>query len=392
MNSFRASRTAVWVLATALAGTPASFGQSDEKTAAGFLRARPGRPYRFPRDHASHPGFKTEWWYSTGHLKAESGERFGFQLTFFRSGLRPPPSPSAPAGASKPRSRWAVTDLYFAHFALSDHAKKTFHFDEQMSRGALGEAGAGKTRYKVWVGSWRAEALGPDVGAAHLLTAESAGFGIDLKVRPRKPPVIHGLDGTSRKGAAAGQASHYISLTRMEVSGTLRIGPGAKRRKLAVTGSAWMDHEFGSSQLGKDQVGWDWFSFQLENGAEVMLYRMRRKDGSVDPFSSGTWVGQDGKARHLPRGAFEVKVLKTWKSKKSGGEYPIRWRVRIPSRRASFLVEPVFPEQEMITRKSTKVTYWEGAVRVGGEAEGKPVRGMGYVEMTGYAGSFRKKI
>ena len=144
--------------------------------------------------------------------------------------------------------------------------------------------------------------------------------------------------------------------------------------------------------MGTDQVGWDWFSFQLKNGAEVMLYRMRRKDGSVDAFSSGTWVGQDGKARHLPRGAFEVKVLKTWKSKKSGGEYPIRWRVRIPSRRASFLVEPVFREQELATRKSTKVTYWEGAVRVSGEAEGKPVRGMGYVEMTGYAGTFRKKI
>ena len=298
MNSFRASRTAGWVLAALLAGMPALPVLSAEKTAAGFLTARPGRLYRFPRDHASHPGFKTEWWYYTGHLKAESGERFGFQLTFFRSGLNPP----APVGVSKLKSRWAVTDLYFAHFALSDHAKKTFHFDERMSRGALGEAGAGKTRYKVWVGSWRAEALGPDAGAAHRLAAESAGFGIDLKVRPRKPPVIHGLDGTSRKGAAAGQASHYISLTRMEVSGTLWIGPGAKRRKLAVTGSAWMDHEFGSSQLGTDQVGWDWFSFQLKNGAEVMLYRMRRKDGSVDAFSSGTWVGQDGKARHLPRG------------------------------------------------------------------------------------------
>ena len=356
-----------------------------------FLTARPGYRYEFPRDHASHPGYKTEWWYYSGHLKAETGERFGFQLTFFRSGLRPPAQPGR-SGAARPESRWAVRDLFFAHFAVSDYGRKSFHFDERMSRGSLGAAGAETKRYRVWVGDWQAEAVKQKEGAAHRLKAQSRKYAIDLTAQPAKPPVIHGLDGTSRKGSGKSQASHYYSLTRLGVRGKLRVTEGGRQRELAVTGSAWMDHEFGSSQLGKDQVGWDWFSFQLENGSEVMIYLMRRKDGTADPFSSGTWIDRDGKAVHLDRKSFRIEVLDKWKSRKSGANYPIRWRVSIPSRRAVFRVEPIFSGQELVTRKTTKVTYWEGSVQIRGELEGKPVTGMGYVEMIGYAGPFKKKI
>jgi predicted secreted hydrolase len=370
--------------------TPAP-GFSGEDSAGGFTVARPGYRFQFPRDHASHPGYKTEWWYYTGHLSADSGEMFGFQLTFFRSGLRPPRGKTK-EGNPPSRSRWAVNDLFFAHFAVSDVKRKKFVFDERLSRGSLGEAGAETKRYQVWIKDWRAEALEHKLGAAHRLQASGKGYAIDLVARPTKPPVIHGLDGTSRKGAGKTQTSHYISLTRMEVKGTLRVGQGGKARKLSVVGTAWMDHEFGSNQLGDDQVGWDWFSFHLDDGSEVMLYLMRRADGTADPFSSGTWIGPDGKTVHLDRQSFRVEALDKWKSKTSGGTYPIRWKVRIPSRKATFLVEPVFPEQELNTGKSTKVTYWEGAVRVKGEADGKPVTGQGYVEMTGYAGRFKKKI
>ena len=379
----------LWITASVwlCAGTE-SFSQRIEKTPEGFLIARPGYAYRFPRDHASHPGYKTEWWYYTGHLRSESGERFGFQWTFFRSALRPP----KPGGDERSTSRWAVRDIYFAHFAISDFERRKFHFEERVSRGALGEAGADSERYRVWIKDWRSEAVERGTDAPHRLQAPGLRYGIDLIARPLKPPVIHGTDGTSRKGRARPQASHYISLTRMEVSGMLRVGHGPAAKNHRIQGTAWMDHEFGSSQLGKDQVGWDWFCIQLEDGREVMLYIMRKQDGTADRFSSGSWIDADGTTRHLKREDFRVEVLKKWKSPNSKGIYPILWIIHIPSRRATFRVEPVFSAQELTTGKSTKVNYWEGAVRVRGEAEGRPVQGQGYVEMTGYAGAFRRKI
>ena len=178
----------------------------------------------------------------------------------------------------------------------------------------------------------------------------------------------------------------------MQISGTLRVGQGEAATIHRVRGTAWMDHEFGSSQIGEGQVGWDWFSIQLENGSEVMLYIMRKRNGTADRFSSASWIDPSGVNQHLEREDFRVEVLKKWKSPNSGGTYPIRWRIHIPSRRATFYIEPVFPNQELTTAKSTKVNYWEGAIRVRGKADGSPIKGQGYVEMTGYAGTFRKDI
>ncbi len=340
-----------------------------------YRRALPGYRYVFPRDHGAHPEFRTEWWYYTGHLAAEDGRRFGYQLTFFRSAVEQ-------QGANP--SKWAARNLYLAHFAVSDVKGKKLHLGERLAREGLGEAGAETQGLKVWIGDWEAAAE----GAAQRLRAREGAFAIELRLEPSRPPVIHGKDGISQKADGAGYASHYYSHTRLQTAGTLV----AEGRTVKVTGQSWMDHEFGSSQLREYQVGWDWFSLQLDNQVELMLYLLRDRDGTIDPYSSGTLIQPDGRAEHLRREDFAVKALGTWKSPRSGGVYPIRWRVRVPKAGIDVTVTPAFPDQELDTAKSTRVTYWEGASRVEGTMAGKPVRGDAYVEMTGYAHPFQKRI
>lgn len=340
-----------------------------------FQKALPGYRFQFPRDHAAHDAFRTEWWYYTGHLRTPRGEAFGFQVTFFRVGI---------AEARESPSRWAPRNLYLAHLALSDPARRRHRLAERVGREALGQAGALADRYRVWIGEWEAAAE----GEAHRVRAAGEEFGLDLTLTPEKPPVVHGKDGISRKGAGEGHASHYYSLTRLGVAGTLTL----EGRRAPVTGLAWMDHEFGSTELAPEQVGWDWFSVQLEDGTDLMLYLIRHRDGRPDPFSSGTLVAADGSARHLPLAAFAVKPLGRWKSPRSGGLYPMGWEVTVPEAGLRLTLTPFFPDQELDTAKSTRVIYWEGAVRVTGERSGQAVRGQGYVEMTGYAAPFRKKI
>jgi predicted secreted hydrolase len=340
-----------------------------------FRRARPGYRFRFPRDHAAHEEFRTEWWYYSGHLTAADGRPFGFQLTFFRSGLE--------AGAER-RSRWAARNLYLAHLAITDERRGRFRYAERMHRGALGEAGASEEAFRVWIGAWEASGS----GRAHRLRARDGGLAVDLALAPVKPPVVHGRDGVSRKGEAEGQASHYYSLTRMRAAGTLAV----EGTPFAVTGQAWMDHEFGSDQLGPTQVGWDWFALQLEDQTDAMLYLIRHEDGRPDPASSGTWVDRDGRAAHLALADFRVEVLDRWRSPRSGGVYPMGWRLQLPGRSLDLRVTPTLADQELVTDKSTQVTYWEGSARVEGASGGRPIAGRAYVEMTGYAGRFRKRI
>lgn len=340
-----------------------------------FRQALPGYRFAFPRDHASHPDFKTEWWYYSGHLQTEDGQRFGYQLTFFRVGVDP-----ALRGDS--RSRWAVRDLHLAHFALSDLTHRRFQYWERRSRGALDSAGALTKEFKVWNGLW--EASGDE--KVHHLTASVEGYAIDLTLTLTKPPAIHGSHGVSQKAAGPGRASHYYSLTRMTTDGTLTVA--GKRQ--TVTGSSWMDHEFGSNQLTASQVGWDWFAIQLEDGVELMLYQLRLTDGRSDPHSSGSLIQPDGQVEHLPLSAFELTPQEIWQSPKSGGRYPIRWRIRVPSRRLDLSVRAAFPDQELDTRGSTLVTYWEGSVAISGTADGRSIAGQGYLEMTGYTAPFHQ--
>jgi predicted secreted hydrolase len=338
-----------------------------------FQFATAGYRYNFPRDHGSHPTYRTEWWYYTGHLHSKIGRAFGFELTFFRRGVPPDEIKTLP-------SKWSVKDLYLAHFAVTDISGKRFHFSEKFSREGLGKAGADESRLRVWIDDWRAEAS-IELAASHTLAAHDETHALALTLQPAKPLVTHGAAGISRKGKEVGQASHYYSFTRLATSGKLTIDG----ESFDVTGTSWMDHEFGSAELGADQVGWDWFSIQLEDDTELMLYRMRRKDGSSDLASSGTAVSPDGRTRHLEVTDFEIESTGTWTSPESKATYPSRWRLRFPSLDLVLDVTPLLADQELRTSRSTKVSYWEGAVAVTGTKQGRPVKGQGYVELTGYA-------
>ncbi len=363
---------------------------------AGFARALRPRAFSFPRDHGPHPGYRTEWWYYTGNLTTAAGRRFGFQLTFFRSALAAKPVARA--------SAWGASQVYMAHFALTDVAGRRFHAVERVSRAALGLAGAvvepglasrparadaarlglhpaaGAAQrdvqpFRVWVEDWSAEGAGP--GALPMrLRAAADGVAIDLTLRGARPVVLQGEGGLSRKGPEPGNASYYYSLTRMEARGTVTLGADAHR----VAGLAWMDREWGTSALGADQVGWDWLALHLGDGRDVMFYRLRRRDGSIDRFSGGTLVAPDGSTRRLLPDEVRIETADTWRSPRSGAVYPSRWRFAIPAARLLLEVTPYLRDQEL----DLSVRYWEGAVAVTGTGAGRPITGDGYVELTGY--------
>lgn len=335
--------------------------------------ARPGYAYAFPRDHGSHDTYGLEWWYVTGHVDDQSARRFGYEVTFFRKAIDDPRVTDHP-------SRWAMRHVYAAHLAITDVAGETFQFSEKLSRAAFGKAGADTGRMRVWIDRWILEPVTEDHHELHLAARDSH-FGVDLVLTLQKPPVIHGHDGISRKGAAPGQASHYYSLTRLGTRGTVWVNS----RPFVVTGTSWMDHEFGSGALGRDQVGWDWFSLQFASNMELMVYLLRTTDGSADPMSSGTLIFPDGTARHLAREEVTVRSVKQWTSPLSRAQYPAAWLVDVPSQELSVNITPVLSDQELRTVNSTQVTYWEGAVDVDGRYRGAPITGRGYVELTGYA-------
>ena len=348
------------------------------ETAEEFQVATAGYRYAFPRDHGTHEEFRTEWWYYTGQLTAKNGRPFGYQLTFFRRGMPRDHTKTLP-------SQWAATHLYLAHFAVSDLRKDRFHYAEKMSRAGLGKAGAVRDRLHVWIDRWSAEspATAPDT---QILQAADGNLAIHLTVSPEKPLVVHGHDGISRKGSVA--ASHYYSFTRLATTGKLTID----NESFDVTGTSWMDHEFGSADLGKDMVGWDWFSLQLDDQRELMLYRLRRTDGSADPASSGTLIDRDGQGHHLSIGDFTLEPTSYWTSQTSHARYPQRWRLTIPSQHLSLELAPRMAEQELTTSRSTQVTYWEGAIEARGTAQGQPIKGQGYMELTGYAERVPNKL
>jgi predicted secreted hydrolase len=335
----------------------------------GYARATEPRPFDFPADHGPHPDYRTEWWYYTGNLATAEGRRFGFQLTLFRLAQAPPPAETRP-------SRWAADQVYMAHFAVTDVAGGRFHPAVRLVRGALDLAGATARPFRVWAEDWSVEGQGDEALPMRLRAAEGP-VGIDLVLEGGKPFVLHGERGLSRKGPDPGDASYYYSFTRMPARGTVRVGG----EQHAVTGSAWMDREWSTSALGADQVGWDWFAVQLSDGRDLMVYRLRRRDGSIDPFSAGTIVEPGGLARPLYAAEVIVEPLAWWTSPRGGTRYPARWRIAIPRESLALEVMPLVADQEF----AEPVRYWEGAVRVQGQARGRPVEGLGYVELVGYA-------
>jgi predicted secreted hydrolase len=345
-----------------------------------FRVATEGYRYGFPRDHGAHEEFRTEWWYYTGQVTTKDGRPFGYELTFFRRGMPREQTKTLP-------SKWAVSHLYLAHFAISDLSKGTFHYTDKMSRAGLGKAGAASDRLHVWIDRWSAESPA-DASDSQILQAANGELAIQLTVSSGKPPVVHGIDGISRKGPVTGQASHYYSFTRLATTGTLTVG----NESFEVTGTSWMDHEFGSADLDKDLVGWDWFCLQLDDQRELMLYRLRKADGSADPASSGTLIDRDGKGRHLLLGDFTLEPTSYWTSPTSKARYPQRWRLTIPSQQLSLELVPRMAEQELSPKRSTQITYWEGAIETTGTVQGKLIRGQGYMELTGYAERVPSKL
>jgi predicted secreted hydrolase len=338
----------------------------DVKT--GFQRADGPRDWVFPEDFGPHPDYQTEWWYYTGNLESDTGERFGYQLTFFRRALLPVQD------RAERDSAWATNQIYMAHFALSDIAAKEHHAFERFTRGAAGLAGAQAEPYQVWLENWQVVQIAE---RKYHLTAHQDEITLDLVLEDRKLPIFHGDKGYSQKGPETGNASYYYSQTRLLTSGSLQIGRGSYQ----VNGLSWKDHEYSTSALSTGQVGWDWFSVQLDDGSELMIYLIRREDGSVDPFSSGTWISLEGKTIHLDQEKFEIQVRESWSSPDSGAVYPAEWSINIPSMNLNLTVKPYMANQEM----DVSYTYWEGAVEVNGTSRGVPISGSGYVEMTGYA-------
>jgi len=329
--------------------------------------------WSFPRDHGSHPEFRTEWWYFTGNLSDTLARRFGYQLTFFRQGVV--------FKAKDPTNLWSVRDLFPGHFALTDVSGGRFAYAERLSRGGPGLAGAARNQMDVWLLNWSARMKDNTIR----IEAKDRAMEISLELTPRKPMVFHGQNGLSKKGPKEGQASYYFSYTDLATTGWIKTP--TLPSPLLVKGRSWLDHEFGSNPLASNQVGWDWFSLHLSNGQDLMIYFLRCSDGSVEPSSSGTLVSSDGRATNLALSEMSVEVLDHWKSPKSGGEYPKRWKIEIPIAGIELVVNPLLADQELATEGSTGVVYWEGAVDGKGRSRGQEVTCEGYVEMTGYAGS-----
>ena len=332
--------------------------------------ALPGYTFVFPADYGAHETSRDEWWYYTGNVHDARGRRYGFELTFFRVGIQP----RAPGG-----SLWDIDDLYFAHLAVTDAATGAYYHVDRTGRAALGAAGARSGDERVWLDTWTARRR---IDGRHVLHARAERIALDLTLSPRKPAAINGRDGVSRKGACRGCASHYYSFMDLAASGTLSLPSG----NVAVTGSAWNDHEWGSAGLETGVVGWDWFSIQLDGERELMLYVLRRADGSAIPQSSGTIVDGAHPPVYLPLAKFSVTHLDEWTSPHSDGIYPARWRVRMPSYGANLTITPLVSDQEFDARTSTGGYYWEGACSVSGTFAGKAASGYGYTELTGYAG------
>jgi predicted secreted hydrolase len=333
-----------------------------------FQPALPGYRFEFPRDYFSHPAYQTEWWYYTGNLQSADGQQLGFELTFFRQGVRHDDTKS---------SSWDLNDIYFAHFAISDLSGQHFFYTERVNRAGPGIAGASAESKEVWNGNWRV------LFAPHQehLTALAANYALKLSLTPQKPPVIHGENGISRKSAGPGRASHYFSETRLAASGSVVVNS----HDFQVTGLAWMDHEFFTRQLAADQVGWEWLSIQLEDHTELMLFHIRRADGSIDPFSAGTYVDQRGHATHLvSQDFFLASTEQTWKSAKTGAVYPVHWKIRVPSLDLELDANTPLPSQELAATSNLAPSYWEGAMVFQGKRSNAPIRGSGYLEMTGY--------
>ncbi len=341
----------------------------------GFARATEPDSIVFPDDLGPHDDYQTEWWYYTGNLATADGRPFGYQFTIFRRALTPPDETIASS------SDWRTNQVYLAHFTISDIANDAFYPSERFSRGSAGLAGAQAEPYRVWLEDWVIEEIAP--GQVRLF-AETADTMLDIVLTETLPPVLHGDGGLSAKGPEVGNASYYYSIIQQQAAGQVRIGD----ETVDVSGLSWKDHEWSTSALPPGAIGWDWFSLQLDNGGALMLFEIRREDGTLEPTSAGSYITPNGQVIHLDLGDWTLETGDTWTSPESGGEYPAEWRITIPSVGLELTGRPQMAAQEL----NVSTTYWEGAVEFSGTLAGEPLSGQGYVEMTGYAGSMEGRL
>ncbi len=323
----------------------------------------PGLALVFPRDHGAHPEFRTEWWYATGWLKTARGEELGFQVTFFRS--------RTPYASDNP-SAFAPRQVMLAHAALADPKLGRLRHDQRAARTALGVAGAAEGTTRVWIDAWRMELE----GNAYRAVIPARDFGLDLRFTTDRPPLLQGAGGVSRKGRGQGEASYYYSRPHLAVTGSMERGAGRE----AVTGLAWLDHEWSSQYMAAGASGWDWIGINLADGGALMVFRMRGKDGGV-LYAGGTLQRVDGRAQVFTPEEIEFEPLREWRSARTGTAYPVAMRVRTGDTR--WRIEPLFDDQELDARGSTATIYWEGAVRIFRDGAADPA-GRGYLELTGY--------
>jgi predicted secreted hydrolase len=326
-----------------------------------YPMVRPGLALAFPRDHGSHPAYRNEWWYITGRLKSKAGNELGMQITFFRN--RPG------IGEDNP-SRFAPRQLLFAHAAISDRSVGRLMHDQRAARAGFGLAAAGELDTDVHVGDWTLVHKGDTFVAR--ISGREIGFALDF--RPTQPLLVHGEGGVSSKGPKPGLASNYYSLPHLAVSGSITV----KDRTLEILGSAWMDHEWSSEALAPEAGGWDWAGLNLADGAALMAFRIRTREGGVF-WAGGTHRSADGRVRVLRPDEVAFEPTRQWRSPRTRAEYPVAMRLRAGA--LDLMLEPSMDDQELDSRASTGTIYWEGAVRA--MSGGDPL-GQGYLELTGY--------
>jgi predicted secreted hydrolase len=332
----------------------------------GYRRADRPRDFAFPEDHGPHPGFRNEWWYVTGNLDAENGDRYGFHVTFFRVAL----APRFEGDAAFQASPWLTRHIWMAHAAITDAAGRRHVSEERFAREAAGLAGASARGERVWLEDWFLAGMD---GEEWRLAMEAGPYALDLVLTPGREPVLQGDAGLSQKGREPGNASYYYSLPRIAVRGSLRREGDAQ----TVSGQAWLDREWSTSALDEDQVGWDWFALQLDDGTDIMYYQLRLDDGSPHPLSKGRWMPADGPDRLLQPADVRLAPLR-FARMNSGRRYPVAWQLSFPELGQDLLVEAVLDQQEM----QSFIPYWEGAVDIR-DGEGRRL-GRGFVELTGY--------
>ena len=344
----------------------AAFATAQDYKTQDYETSQPGYTFEFPRDYFNHENYQTEWWYYTGNLKSADGHRFGFELTFFRQGV----------SRADNTSPWFVHDLWMAHLTLSDINGQHFYSEDRLNRAGPGVAGVDAQNGLVWNGNWQAHI------AEHREELRSVAdkFGLALELVPVKQPVIQGQNGLSQKAEGTGHASHYFSLSRLMTTGSIDLDGKISQ----VQGTSWMDHEFFTGSMAANETGWDWLSLQLEDGTELMLYRLRHKDGSIDPYSSGSYVDANGKSQFLSARDFTMMPMAvTWTSPPTKATYTVRWHISIPRLKTELDITTPLISQELNGRFGP--SYWEGAIDAAGVRDQSPLHGVGYLEMTGYA-------